>query len=158
MRPNRSVSIASGSSYRNPASAMHADQLSIARTMRWSCEDPLLELVELALQLREHLRAAEDASPSPCACSRPSFAKSPRVDRRRERRAGVVAPQRAVVGAPVGRRRAPARSRSFGSVCGVAAAPQRADPVAELLQELLVAEPAGCRSRAARWANGSTGT
>ena len=40
-------------------------------------EDALVELVELALQRRQDLGAAEDALASPCGCSRRASVKSP---------------------------------------------------------------------------------
>jgi hypothetical protein len=111
-------------------------------------EDSVVELVELALQLREHLRAAEDllGGLERAAAEAVEVAA---VDGLLERRARVLAPERTVVGAAVGR--AERRAQALVGVgLGVAAPPQGADPVAELLEEVRVAQAARADERGAR--------
>src|SRR4029079_14870928 len=63
------------------------------------------------------------------------------VDRLAERRARVAAPEGAVVGAPVrGAERGPETLVGVG--LRIATPPERGDPVAELLEEVLVAQAA----------------
>ena len=102
MRANRSLSIASGSWYSNPASLMQRRPALDRPDHPLVLQDALLEPVEPALQLGQQLRAAEDLlGRLPRAA--PELGEVARVDRLGEGRAGVVAPQHPVVGPAVRR-------------------------------------------------------
>ena len=124
---------------------MQRDHASIARTIRWSCR-----MRSSSWSSRPWSCVSTRAPPNTCsvavARAAAELREVARVDRLGERRALVVAPQRAVVGLAVRRAERQADARVRVAV-GAAAAPQRADAVAELLQEVLVAEAAAARGR-----------
>ena len=97
---------------------MQADHFSIAFTMRWSCDDALVELVELPLQRVEHLARRRTTASVALLRAAAELGEVARVDRLGERRARVVAAKRAVVRGAVGGPRL-VRIRSLGSDCGL---------------------------------------
>ena len=110
---------------------MHADHFSVGLHHALVLDDALVELVELLDQRREHRRAAEGGLAGLLGAAA-ELGEVARVDGLRERDAGVVAAERAVVGGPVGRREARA-DPLVGVGLLVALAEQGADAVAELL-------------------------